>query len=89
MIRTLAALMVLGAIAVQAGEPPSRTIGAPGGSGPMPAIVEARADAPGYTIYRPARLPRQALPLVLWGNGGCRDHGLSASHFLREVASHG
>ena len=46
MIRTLAALMVLGAIAVQAGEPPSRTIGAPGGSGPMPAIVEARARAP-------------------------------------------
>ena len=27
--------------------------------------------------------------LVLWGNGGCRDNGLSASHFLREIASHG
>jgi hypothetical protein len=29
------------------------------------------------------------LPLVLWGNGACRDNGLSASHFLREIASHG
>jgi dienelactone hydrolase len=29
------------------------------------------------------------MPLVLWGNGGCRDNGLSASHFLREIASHG
>lgn len=67
----------------------SRVVGTPGGSGPYPAIAEARADAPGYTVYRPARALRQALPLVLWGNGGCRDNGLSASHFLREIASHG
>lgn len=67
----------------------ARTIGAPAGSGGMPAIAQGRADAPGYTIYRPAKWPRQRLPLVLWGNGGCRDNGLSASHFLREIASHG
>ena len=29
------------------------------------------------------------MPVVLWGNGGCRNNGLSASHFLREIASHG
>ena len=64
-------------------------LGYPAGSGPYPAIAEVRADAAGYTIYRPADFPREKLPLVLWGNGGCRDNGLSASHFLREIASHG
>ncbi|NBC36175.1 alpha/beta hydrolase fold domain-containing protein [Novosphingobium sp. FSY-8] len=64
-------------------------IGAPAGSGAYPAVAEARADARGYTIYRPANWPAGKLPLVLWGNGGCRDNGLSASYFLREVASHG
>ncbi|MFB0610709.1 hypothetical protein [Aurantiacibacter poecillastricola] len=68
---------------------PAGPIGAPAGSGPYPAIAEARGDALGYTIYRPARSPGFKLPLVLWGNGGCRDNGLSASHFLREIASHG
>lgn len=64
-------------------------IGEPAGTGGMPAVAQAASDAPGYTVYRPARLPRHRLPLVLWGNGGCRNNGLSASHFLREVASHG
>jgi dienelactone hydrolase len=64
-------------------------IGAPAGTGRWPAVAEARADAPGYTLYRPAQWPDERLPLVLWGNGGCRNNGLSASHFLREIASHG
>lgn len=68
---------------------PPGPIGAPAGTGAWPAIAEGRTDAPGYTLYRPRALPRTPLPLVLWGNGGCRDNGLSASHFLREVASHG
>ena len=68
---------------------PSGVIGVPSGTGAYPAIAESRADASGYTIYRPAKMPRGKLPLVLWGNGGCRDNGLSASHFLREIASHG
>lgn len=68
---------------------PAGVIGQPSGSGPYPAIAEARNDAPGYTIYRPAKQPKIRLPLVLWGNGGCRDNGLSASHFLRNIASHG
>ncbi len=68
---------------------PAGPIGAAAGTGNMPAVAEARADAPGYTIYRPQHMPAAPLPLVLWGNGGCRDNGLSASHFLREVASHG
>jgi len=88
---TLIAATVALALAspVQASAPTARTIGPAAGSGPTPAIAESWSDAPGYTVYRPARLPRARMPLVLWGNGGCRDNGLSASHFLREIASHG
>lgn len=68
---------------------PPGVIGTPAGTGRFPAVAEARADAKGYTLYHPARMPAVRLPLVLWGNGGCKDNGLSASHFLREVASHG
>lgn len=93
MMRTaIAALaLVASAATAQTGDAPDTpgVIGAPAGTGALPAVAEARADAPGYTLYRPARLPRGRLPLVLWGNGGCRDNGLSASHFLREMASHG
>lgn len=67
----------------------AQIVGEPAGTGGMPAVAEARADAPGYTLYRPAQWPGERLPLVLWGNGGCRNNGLSASHFLREIASHG
>ena len=64
-------------------------IGDIAGTGPNSAIAQAREDAPQYTFYRQAELPDEPLPLVLWGNGGCRDNGLSASHFLREIASNG
>lgn len=88
---TLIAATVALALAspVQASALTALTIGPAAGSGPTPAIAESWNDAPGYTVYRPARLPRARMPLVLWGNGGCRDNGLSASHFLREIASHG
>src|SRR5688500_7861851 len=52
---------------------PPGVIGPAAGTGRWAAIAEARADAPGYTIYRPRALSNRALPLVLWGNGGCRD----------------
>ncbi|WP_137680108.1 hypothetical protein [Aurantiacibacter suaedae] len=64
-------------------------IGGVAGSGAWPAIAQRITDAPNYTVYRPAELPDAPMPILLWGNGGCRDNGLSASHFLREVASHG
>ena len=63
-------------------------IGTPAGTGAWPAVAESVADAPGYTLYHPARMPAK-MPLLLWGNGGCKDNGLAASRFLREVASHG
>lgn len=64
-------------------------IGKPAGTGVWPAVADSVAEARGYTLYHPAKMPAQKLPLILWGNGGCKDNGLAASHFLREVASHG
>ncbi|WP_338243453.1 CocE/NonD family hydrolase [Aurantiacibacter hainanensis] len=64
-------------------------VGDAGGRGQYPAVAQRREDAPGYTLYRPQVLPAEPMPVVLWGNGGCRDNGLSASHALREFASHG
>ncbi|MEN7538277.1 hypothetical protein [Aurantiacibacter flavus] len=64
-------------------------IGAVEGSANWPAIARQVAGAPDYTVYRPLELPDAPLPIVLWGNGGCSDNGMSASHFLREIASHG
>lgn len=62
---------------------------APGGSGQWPAIVEVRSDLPTHTIYRPENPPQTPVPLLIWGNGGCSDNGLSHQNFLREIASHG
>lgn len=68
---------------------PLGVIGAPAGTGQWPAVAESRADLHGYTLYRPATLPDAKVPLVVWGNGACRDNGLQHAQFLREVASHG
>jgi dienelactone hydrolase len=63
---------------------------APGGSGPSPAVMVTEANLPTHTVYRPANLRRAGrLPLVVWGNGGCRNLGNSAQAFLTELASQG
>ena len=96
--RCLAALLAaaLGGAALaqnagDAGTPPQPVgvIGAPAGTGPLPAVAESDASMRLNTLYHPVKLPRQALPLVLWAEGGCRDEGLMYSAFLREIASHG
>lgn len=68
---------------------PIGLIGAPAGSGQFEAVAESREDLRSHTIYRPAEMPDTALPVLIWGNGGCSDNGLSHAGFLREVASHG
>ena len=86
----------LSASAVDAQTPPPKAepqpfgiIGQPAGTGAWPAVAEYLPAMPNHAFYRPAVLPKGKLPIVLWGNGGCRDNSLSASAFLREVASHG
>ena len=68
---------------------PVGLIGTPAGTGRWPAVAESREDLRAHTIYRPLQLPATPLPVLVWGNGGCSDNGLSHSFFLREVASHG
>lgn len=68
---------------------PVGIIGAAAGTGQWPAVAESREDLRAHTIYRPEHMPDSALPVLVWGNGGCSDNGLSHAFFLREVASHG
>ncbi len=60
-----------------------------GGTGAFPALAEARSDLDGFTLYRPEISTGERFPVVLWGNGGCRDNGLMHADFLRQVASQG
>ena len=60
------------------------------GTGDWPVIVAvAVPDLRTHTLYYPATMGDVALPLVVWGNGGCRDNGLAYGVFLGEIASHG
>jgi len=62
------------------------------GSGPFPALFEARHDLPDHVIYRPANLAalgRKKLGIYVWGNGGCSADGTSSRNHLLEIASHG
>jgi putative CocE/NonD family hydrolase len=77
-------LMGLGAAPARAA-----VLGEPSGTGPWPAVAESRAELPGHTVYHPAAYPRGPLPLLVWGNGGCRDNGQRYAGFLREIASQG
>lgn len=62
----------------------------PAGTGPFPAVMETEPTLPTHTVYRPADLAHAGkLPVLVWGNGGCRNLGNSAANFLTEIASHG
>ncbi|HVY64673.1 MAG TPA: CocE/NonD family hydrolase [Gammaproteobacteria bacterium] len=64
-------------------------LGPPSGTGAWPAVAESRAELPNHTIYHPQHWPETPLPLLVWGNGACRDNGLAYGAFLRQIASHG
>ncbi len=60
------------------------------GSGPYPATREEPASLPTHTVYLPADLSKTPkLPIILWGNGGCRNTSVEFTRFLGELASHG
>jgi hypothetical protein len=92
-VATVSCLLTATAMLASAAEPvvlqPVGVIGAPAGTGKWPAVAEAREDLRAHTIYRPQQMPATPLPVLIWGNGGCSDNGLSHSIFLREIASHG
>lgn len=65
-----------------------------GGSGPYKAVMTDDEGLPGFTIYRPSDIQAAskvegALPVVLFGNGGCNRSSQPYAKFLTEVASHG
>jgi predicted dienelactone hydrolase len=64
-----------------------------GGSGPYKAILAGDPSLPTHTIYRPRDLAPfgagNKLPIVVWGNGGCRSGSGEVRDFLSEIASHG
>ncbi len=72
--------------------PPYVTPDTPQGTGPHPAIMEADPGLVTHTVYRPkdlAALGKEKLPIVVFGNGGCRNIGNRFRYFLTEIASHG
>lgn len=48
----------------------SAVLGNPSGTGGLPAVAQSVDDLPGHTLFAPAKLPRDPLPLFVWGNGG-------------------
>ena len=65
----------------------------PTGSGPYPAVIEGDPGVPGHTVYRPENLsafdPKNSLPVVAWGNGGCANSSTFYAPFMAEIASRG
>ena len=61
------------------------------GSGPYPATRIEEASLATHTIYRPADLGavKGKLPIVAFGNGGCRNTSVEFTAFLAELASYG
>ncbi len=86
---TLLFLLTAGIAGLVATGLAAQTVGEASGSGPYPAIAEVRAELPGHTVYRPVAWPRAALPLYVWGNGGCSNNGLAQAAYLRQIASMG
>lgn len=83
---TVAAAALAGSLALPSA---AEQIGEPSGSGPFPAIAESRPELPGHTVFRPLDWPQAALPLYVWGNGGCSNNGLAHAAYLRQIASMG
>ena len=64
-----------------------------GGSGPYKAILWGEPTLPTHAIYRPRDLRpfggTNLLPIVAFGNGGCRNSSGEFRNFLSEIASQG
>lgn len=64
-----------------------------GGTGPYTAIMVEEPSLEAHTILRPADLSpfgkKNALPVLVWGNGACTNSPWEHINFLSEIASHG
>lgn len=64
-----------------------------GGTGPHSTVMLAEESLPTHTLFRPEELDKfdeaDPLPVIVWGNGACRDSPWEHVKFLNEIASHG
>lgn len=59
-----------------------------GGRGKYMAVAVSDETLPDFCIYRPVDL-KEAFPVIVFGNGGCRNFSVEHEHLLSELASHG
>ena len=59
------------------------------GTGPFPSMAASVNAMPENTLFLPQKMPDEKLPIILWGNGGCKKNALAYGEFLRELASYG
>lgn len=62
------------------------------GRGPYPVEMSAQPGLSHHTVYAPRDLTAlgdMKLPVLVWGNGGCRDEGNRYQYFLSDIASRG
>ena len=52
-------------------------------------IVESAPGLPTHTVYYPSAPGTETLPVLIWGNGACRNDGQMFYRTLTKVASHG
>ena len=86
------ATAALAAGAVTAGVlAPGAAADMPGPSHDYPIVRIGDAGLPDHTILRPADLSAvdYKLPIVVWGNGGCRDSNEEFHYFLTHFAAYG
>ena len=65
-----------------------------GGSGMFKAVAVKEKGLPDFVIYRPkdflhTHARQGALPILMFGNGGCSDTSIGYERMLTEIASHG
>ncbi|WP_137679951.1 hypothetical protein [Aurantiacibacter suaedae] len=85
-------LSVTGAAPASAQEPQPPQIAEADGSGAYPATFVGLPSLPNHVVYMPRDLSvvkKNALPVYVYGNGGCSADGLSSRNHLLEIASHG
>lgn len=92
--KILIAILFISSISCMAAQAVKTKIIDNGGSGLFQAIAVEEASMPDFVIYRPKDLLHAharcgALPVLLFGNGGCADTNIGYERMLNEIASHG
>ena len=89
------ALMAWGVISMSftTDDKPTSRVVEDGGTGPYKAIMKEESTLDAHTIFVPQDLSvfgkKNALPVLVWGNGACYNSPFEHYKFLNEIASHG